>query len=206
MPPERILLIRHGETDWNAEGRWQGFARTDLNAVGRAQAQTLANYLRDRPIRAIYTSDLPRTWQTALPLAQALGLEPQADPRWREINLGKLQGFTSQEMKRHFPAEMMARAADLWGYAYPQGESRRQLQERAYAAWQHVITQPIEPEVAIVSHGGTIKTLLWKLFGETDKRLDMHIANTSVTTLEQAGEAWLLREVAAIPHLGSSQI
>lgn len=204
MPPQRILLIRHGETDWNAEGRWQGFAKTDLNTVGRTQALALADYLRSRPIRAIYTSDLPRTWQTAEPLANALGLEPQGDPRWREINLGRFQGYTSQEMRQHFPEEMAARAADLWGYAYPQGESRRDLQERAYAAWLHVIAQPAEPEVAIFSHGGTIKTLLWKLFGEADERLDVHIPNTSVTTLEQGDGSWRLREVAARPHLSDS--
>jgi broad specificity phosphatase PhoE len=202
MPPERILLIRHGETDWNAEGRWQGFASTELNSVGRAQAAALAAFLAQRPISAIYSSDLPRTWQTALPLARALGLQPQADPRWREINLGRFQGLTRAEMLEQYPDEMTARSADMWGYTYPEGESRRDLQNRAYAAWQSVLKNTLDGhEVAIVSHGGTIKTLLWKLFGEDDARLEAPIPNTSITTLEAVDGAYLLRAVGEIPHL-----
>lgn len=201
MPPQTVLLIRHGETDWNAEGRWQGFARTDLNAVGRTQAEALAAYLRDRPIRAVISSDLPRTLQTAQPLASALGLEPQTDTRWREINLGVFQGLTFAEMQKHYPQELAARNADLWGYTYPRGESRRDLQNRAFDAWQSVLSETEGPEVAVISHGGTIKTLLWKLFGEGDARVDVHIPNTSITTIDIDTNHWHLREMAATPHL-----
>lgn len=201
MAPERILLIRHGETDWNATGRWQGFALTDLNATGRAQAEALAGYLADWPIDSLYSSDLPRTLQTALPLARTLRLEPQLDPRWREINLGIFQGLTYAEIEARYPQELSLRNADIWEYAHQEGESRRDLQRRAYAAWLDVSTRTNGRQAAVVSHGGTIRTLLWKLFGEDDSRLDVHIPNTSITVLERAGDSWALREIAITPHL-----
>jgi broad specificity phosphatase PhoE len=201
MPPERILLIRHGETDWNAEERWQGFAPTELNALGRQQAAALAEYLAQRPISAIYSSDLPRTWQTAMPLARALGLEPQPDPRWREINLGVFQGLTHAEMEQQYPDEIIARKADLWGYTYPQGESRRDLGSRALAAWEHVLANSAGQEVAVISHGGTIRTLLWLLFGEQDERLHAPITNTSITTIDVGSGQVILRTVGETSHL-----
>jgi broad specificity phosphatase PhoE len=203
MPPERILLIRHGETDWNAEERWQGFAPTELNALGHEQAKALADYLVQRPIAAIYSSDLPRTWQTALPLARALGLEPQPDPRWREINLGVFQGLTHAEMEQQYPDEVIARKADLWGYAYPQGESRRDLGNRARAAWEYVVTNTNGQEAAIISHGGTIRTLLWILFGEEDEKLHMPIPNTSITTIDVKAGRYMLHAVGETPHLAN---
>jgi broad specificity phosphatase PhoE len=207
MPPERILLIRHGETDWNAEERWQGFAPTELNALGHRQAAVLADYLAQRPIAAIYSSDLPRTWQTAVPLARVLGLEPQPDPRWREINLGVFQGLTIAEMEQQYPDEVLARKADLWGYVYPQGESRRDLANRARAAWEQVVANASGKEVAVISHGGTIRSLLWDLFGEDgDEKLHQPITNTSITTIEVAAGQYVLHTVGETPHLANAQI
>jgi probable phosphoglycerate mutase len=201
MPPERILLIRHGETDWNAEERWQGFAPTELTALGHSQATALAASLAQRPITAIYSSDLPRTWQTAMPLAKALGLEPQPDARWREINLGVFQGLTHAEMEQQYPDEIVARKADHWGYKYPQGESRRDLGNRALAAWEFVVANAVGQEVAVISHGGTIRTLLWMLFGEEDERLHVPITNTSITTIDLIDGQYILRTVGETPHL-----
>lgn len=205
MPPQKILLIRHGETDWNAEERWQGFAPTELNALGHSQAAALAKYLAQRPIRAIYSSDLPRTWQTAVPLAQVLGLEPQPDERWREINLGIFQGLTHLEMEQQYPHEIAARKADLWGYTYPQGESRRELGNRARAAWDFVVANTDGEEVAIITHGGTIRTLLWVLFGEADEKLHAPITNTSITTIEVVDGQYRLHTVGETPHLTNWQ-
>jgi len=199
--PERILLIRHGETDWNATGRLQGFAPTDLNATGRAQAEALAEYLADWPIDSLHSSDLPRSLQTALPLARTLRLEPQLDPRWREINVGIFQGLTFAEIEARYPQEFSLRKADIWGYVNREGESRRDMQRRAYAAWLDVSTRTNGRQAAVVSHGGTIKALLRKLVGGDDARLAVSIPNTSITVLERAGDTWALRAIAITPHL-----
>src|SRR5262245_28159365 len=105
MTIERVLLIRHGETEWNNLGRWQGFEQTDLNEVGLLQAKTLAEYVRPHPISAIYSSDLLRALQTAAPLGEALGITPVAHADWREQNLGIFQGLTRDEIEATYPAE-----------------------------------------------------------------------------------------------------
>ncbi|MAS33079.1 MAG: hypothetical protein CL610_03670 [Anaerolineaceae bacterium] len=201
MMLQRILLIRHGETDWNAEGRGQGFAPTGLNDKGRAQAEALAAHLAGRPIEALHSSDLPRAMETAAPLSKALKLPILVDERWREIHLGMFQGLTRSEAQQKHPAELAARYADYWNYVPTGGESRRALQDRAYAAWQAVITQNAGPEIAIISHGGTINALLWKLFEADMVKFDRYITNTSVTSMTQQNSAWQLQEIAAIPHL-----
>src|SRR3954469_644487 len=95
---KRILLIRHGQTDWNVEGGWQAHLDEPLNATGIKQAQALAEYLRGRAISAIYSSDLLRARVTAEWIAQAIGLPVKEDQRWRELNLGVFQGLTTSEI------------------------------------------------------------------------------------------------------------
>lgn len=201
MPPQKILLIRHGETDWNVEGRGQGHAPTDLNENGRQQARALAAYLADQPIAHLASSDLPRAMQTAQPLAEALGIRPEMDERWREINLGILQGTTHEEARLRHPAEVAARRADFWHYRIPSGESWRDVQNRAFAAWTCLIAHNSGQQVAVVSHGGTIKILLTKLFGEHDERLNVSLTNTSITTIAVRSETWTLESIAHTPHL-----
>src|SRR5262245_3515870 len=107
MAVERVLLIRHGQTDWNAAGRWQGFEEIPLNDEGWAQARALAAYLSNQngKINAIYSSDLIRAFQTASAIGEAFKLNPQPDPRWREMNLGIFQKLTRDEITARYPME-----------------------------------------------------------------------------------------------------
>ena len=203
MSPQRLMLVRHGETDWNAQNRAQGLMQVSLNDNGHYQAAALAAYLGERPITAIYSSDLDRALQTAEPLSVALGIRTQIDERWREINLGIFQGLTYDEAAQTYPAEIAARNADFWNYLTPQGETRRALQDRAYAALDDVVAQTLGPETVIVTHGGTLQVLLWKLFGEDDLRLNGRYHNTSITTLEHQDGAWSLVGVGETLHLSS---
>ena len=157
MTVERVTLIRHGRTAWNAAGRWQGFEAVPLDDVGFSQARALAAYWQ-QPLTALYTSDLLRAWQTAAVLGESLGLKPQADERLREFNLGIFQGLTFDEIKRIHPLEADKMRDDYMGYTVPQGETRRALQARAYAAFSDIVADG-SGHVAIVSHGGTIKVL-----------------------------------------------
>src|SRR5690606_41498851 len=94
----QLLLIRHGETAWNLDRRVQGHTDIPLNARGRAQAHSLARALRHEPLAAVYTSDLGRAMATAQPLAQALGLQAQAEPGLRERHFGCFEGRTQAEV------------------------------------------------------------------------------------------------------------
>jgi len=200
MTLQRVYLIRHGLTDWNADGRWQGFESIPLNETGRMQARALAAHFH-RPLAGIYSSDLSRAWETACILGEALQIMPHADPRLREFNLGIFQGYTHDEISKRFPEELAGLRADYMGYRIPNGEMRCQLQARAYAAFQDIVASAPGAEVAIVSHGGTIKMLLIKLLGDSDDLRALHIDNTSITTLERNGDGWHLAEAAMTPHL-----
>ncbi len=199
MTAKRAYLIRHGQTAWNLAGRWQGFESVPLNQTGIAQARALADYWQ-QPLDAIYSSDLSRAWQTAQSLGSKLGLMPSVDPRLREHNLGIFQGMTMDEIDVQYPDHLAAMRADYFGFLIPNGESRRQLQDRAFEAFNE-ITSRSDENVAIVSHGGTIKVLLLRLFGEDPELRAAHLDNTSITTLERAANGWALVELAATSHL-----
>jgi broad specificity phosphatase PhoE len=90
----RLFLARHGQTDWNAQRRYQGHASVPLNETGRRQAAALGQRLAHEGIEAIYSSDLPRAWMTAQTIAAACGLPVQPEPRTREMDFGEWQGRT----------------------------------------------------------------------------------------------------------------
>ena len=96
-----LLLVRHGETDWNRDGRWQGGSDTSLNDLGREQACSLAAEL-DGDIAAVYSSDLARARETAEIVAETLGLEVQVDARLRERGFGSWEGLTTPEIENRF--------------------------------------------------------------------------------------------------------
>lgn len=202
MKIERVLLIRHGETDWNAERRWQGKAPTPLNGRGLEQAQRLAAYLRRRPIGSIYSSDLVRAWQTASILGEALGLAPRPESRLRELNVGVFQGLTPSECLARYPDDYARFREFVLEFVIPNGESRLQLQERMAVAWHEIAANAKGPEVVIVSHGGAIRMLLLKLFAHHADLIDTaSFENTSITTAAHEHGRWQLIDIATVPHL-----
>jgi 2,3-bisphosphoglycerate-dependent phosphoglycerate mutase len=203
MTVERVLLIRHGETEWNMLGRWQGYEQTSLNELGMEQAIALANYLRHRPIAAIYSSDLLRALQTATAVGEAVGVEPESYSDWREHHLGIFQGLTRDEIQTKYPTEWGRLRTEYWEYIIPNGESRADTQRRAYRAWEMCLEDAKGSEIMIVSHGGTIKMLLMKLFGEEPRVVDAYLPNTSITTIERSEQGWRLLEIGATPHLSN---
>jgi 2,3-bisphosphoglycerate-dependent phosphoglycerate mutase len=208
----RVVCIRHGETAWNATGRWQGHAPVPLNAAGLAQARQLARYLAahrphisDQPIRALYSSDLARALQTARPIAEALGVAVQTDERLREVDLGEWQGLTRAEAHAWDRARFEAFLADWYTVPTPGGESRNQLKDRARAAFDAITERHPGATVALVTHGGTLGMLIESLFGTIERP---SLTNTSLTIVEQpeAGAAWELVRVAWTPHLHDNPI
>jgi broad specificity phosphatase PhoE len=199
---KRILLIRHGQTDWNLEGRWQGHLDVPLNDAGLEQARRLADHLRGRPITAVYSSDLVRARVTAAQIAGVFDLAVKTDPRWRELHLGVFQGLTTSEITGKYPDALRQMREDYLDYVIPTGAARRTMQERAYAAYTEVVAREPGPEIAVVSHGGTIRVLLLKLFGETDEIMRRSMPNTSVSIVETDGAAHRLIEAGSTLHLG----
>ena len=103
MKKTEIILIRHGETEWNSQKRMQGHSNSDLSSVGQAQIQALGQWMKNVPFDLIYSSDSPRAKQTAESITQFSGHELQLDQRLREKNLGVFEGLTSEEARERHP-------------------------------------------------------------------------------------------------------
>lgn len=200
------FIIRHGETDWNVEGRWQGHSDPTLNTRGQIQAQQLATYFQAQGVSldVIYSSDLQRAAQTATPLRDALDVPLHYDARLREIQLGVFQGLTLAEIAENYPDAFAAwRSSDL-SYAIPEGESRLMLRQRALAAWNDITSRSDLGRVALVTHGGTIRHLLEQLF--PDLPADFKLHNTGLTTLARQNGAWHLVGLSETPHLAVTDV
>ena len=156
MPPTRILLARHGETDWNHIGRWQGHADPPLNELGRRQAAELAERLSHDGISAIYSSDLRRASETALIVGARLGLPVTEDAALREIDVGSWSGLTRGEVAERFPDGFARWQAGEIGH---DGETREELTERVVGAVEDVARAHPGETVLVVTHGGAIRAL-----------------------------------------------
>ena len=205
-PSTRVMLIRHGETDWNAEGRWQGHAPVPLNTTGHAQAEALAKYLakylakNDTRFDVLYSSDCKRAVQTAEKITTALDLPLNLDERLREVDLGQWQGMTRAEAEAWDGERFAAFSADWYTVSIPDGESRNELKTRMRAAFEDITERHPGQHIAIVSHGGSLAMLIESLFGKFDRP---DFTNTSITELEQneVAQLWTLESLAIAPHL-----
>jgi broad specificity phosphatase PhoE len=147
-----LYLIRHGETSWNVEGRYQGQFDPPLTEWGLQQALATAEQLAPLGFEAIYSSDLARSRQTAAALAGQIGLPIQVDPRLREIHQGEWQGVLIKDIRAGWPQELFGWEHDPWHHHPPGGESLQQMQSRLLAAIDEIITRHPEGLIAIFTH------------------------------------------------------
>ena len=163
-PPRTLFLARHGETGWNAEGRWQGQTDVPLNERGRRQARALAAQVRDQGIAALASSDLRRARSTAEIVAGELGLEAvHLDADLREQGFGDFEGLTRGECEARFP-EAWARYLLDPKTTPPKGESHAGLVWRVRAALERIVQDLAEPTLVIM-HGGAMRALVAEHLG-----------------------------------------
>lgn len=160
-----IFLVRHGQTEWNRVVRFRGRTDLELDQVGRAQARALARRLASWPIRAIYTSPLCRARQTAEPLARRLGLPIQPTEGLLDIDYGRWQGHTPEEVARAEP-----RLYQLWLEAphqvqIPGGESLSLVQQRVRLAMEEIVACHPDEMVLLIGHQVVNKVLICTLLG-----------------------------------------
>ena len=152
----RLLLTRHGETDWNAEGRWQGHSDTPLNERGRQQARELAAQLAG--VDVVYASDLARARETAEIAARELGLDVILDDRLRERGFGVWEGLTSEEIEERF-ADAHARWKSGNGFGADNAEPFDVFAARIHAFLEDVLGRHPDADVLLVAHGGSIRVI-----------------------------------------------
>lgn len=197
-----LVLVRHGETDWNTQGRIQGQLDIPLNNTGLAQADAVGARLRSESFDAIYSSDLERAMQTARPVVQSSGPAIRREPRLRERHFGALQGLTAEEAQTRQSQVWQAykaRAAqqDLGG-----GESLAGFSRRVIDFVDEVLQAHAGGRILLVSHGGVLDMAYRNATGmPLEAQRDFPIYNASVNILIRNGARWEIAAWGDISHL-----
>jgi broad specificity phosphatase PhoE len=202
----KLILVRHGQSTWNAQGRIQGWADPPLDETGHEQARRLALRLaaEEHGISAIYSSPLLRARQTAEAVGLALELIVQTDDRLKENNIGLLAGLTGEEVEHQFPEWIAARRASLEWVPPPGGEDRDAFVKRAVAAMCDIVTHHPEQTVAIVSHVGTLGVYLAHLLEMPIRRsLPFQFDNASLSVVKVSERRVRLFKLNDTAHLAN---
>ena len=156
----RLILVRHGQTEWNAGGRYQGQSNVALSKLGHRQAECLAKHFPVESLEAIYSSDLDRARETAECVAAGFGLPIRLEPSFRELSFGDWEGLTYQEISTKWPEEAKKLFTAPDALRIPNGETFQELQKRALAKINLLCREHIDKTVAVFAHGAINKTIL----------------------------------------------
>lgn len=185
----KLIIIRHGATDWNIENRYQGHKDMPLNEVGRAQVLQLADQLANENVDVVYSSDLTRAIQTADLIFGQRGIPIYKTDRLRECNFGTWEGFTMEELKEKVPQEVAAFQADPINFVSPHGESRNQMARRVTKMIEEIVHTHPNKTIAIVTHDGPIAAIMTYVTGEgMTARNKYRIDNASYHIVEYDNE------------------
>ncbi len=205
MPPgpdeTLVYLVRHGQTEWNLERRFQGQFDVPLSAEGHAQAAMVANWLDSQlwNFTALYTSDLMRAYQTAVPIGGRLKLVPQRVEVLREINAGNWQGLLTTEIEDRYPGQLARWHREANEFRLPGGETIPEVRARVHGWYVQAVQAHKGEAIIVVSHGMAIRALLSALNGwdvaDTERMKKAGMGNTGVTALladHERGQSSLL--------------
>jgi probable phosphoglycerate mutase len=203
-----LVFVRHGETEWNRNGRWQGHADIPLSAEGRAQARRLAAQLQAAGIifDRVYASDLGRAFETAEIIAAALARPVHPLLEMREFHLGSWSGLTTVEIRERFPREWQ-----LWEERGDfrrggSGETMGEFLARVARGLEQLVRGHPGERLLIVTHGGPIRALLYDVMQVLDRSQEVHIGNTSVTEIVyEEGRPRLVR-INDLSHLADAGV
>jgi 2,3-bisphosphoglycerate-dependent phosphoglycerate mutase len=202
-----FLLLRHGETLWNRDGRLQGWQDSPLSDAGRAQAGALAARLATETVDAIVASDLGRTRETAEPIAARLGLPLRLDAGLRERCYGEFEGMTWSEIERARPTDYHRLAARDPEYVVPGGESGVQFRDRVVSALEHLAQRHVGATVAVITHGGVLGIVYRHA---KDIALEMprtfSVPNAAVNRVRIKGRRWAVEAWADTGHLAEAAL
>jgi probable phosphoglycerate mutase len=205
----QLLLIRHGQSTYNAAGRIQGWADPPLDETGLGQARRLAERLacEGSAVSAIYSSPLLRARQTAESIGQALSLAAQTDERLKENNVGLITGMTWTEIEQRFPewVALGQRSKDHWVMP-PGAEDRAAFAARAAAAMKDIVTRHPDQTVAVVSHIGTLSIYLAQLLEmPLHRRFPFQFDNTSLSIVKVTETRVRLLKLNDTAHLNGKR-
>ncbi len=204
---QKLIIIRHAESEWNPVGRYQGLLDPDLTERGRKQAELLGRELKKHSLDVLYTSPLKRTLETARIIGKHLGLEPVVDDRIREIDHGRWSGLLVEEVKKRFPEEFETWIKEPQKAKFEGGESLRDVFLRVKEFLEEVKENHRGQTVGVVSHTVPIRCMLCALLDVGLSKFwtfGCDNASYSVVVLEE--ERAVLRELNVTCHLGDLHV
>lgn len=185
----RVYFVRHGETDWNLEGRLQGLTDTPLNSKGLAQAKLLGDRLAEEGgFIALYSSTLRRAYTTGEILGARLGLEPIRDVRLVERDMGSVEGLTGAEIEARFPDIYLAWRAGEKRLPFPGEEPRQDFQRRLSGFLQDIQARHTDCKIAVITHGGAMGMIMATVMRlDVEHRFPFWFDNASFSIVEFGG-------------------
>ena len=197
-----VYLVRHGETEWNLSGRWQGHVDAPLTERGEAQARALGERFKEEAFDACYVSDLGRAVRTADLALRPSSMNYETDERLRERDLGMMQGLTTVEMQERCPEVYNAFRNAGPDYLIPEGESFRQFHERCVEALKDYAERHIYGRVILVTHGGVLGAILRYVTCIPLKAPRRYVLlNGSVNVVDNVGGHWNMLQWGDVSHL-----
>ena len=199
----KIILVRHGETEWNSSGRYQGQTDIPLSETGIEQAKCLAdNFIYGAP-RVIYASDLTRARQTAEILAEKFGFTVHFEPNLREINFGAWEGLSYEKIGARWPEEIKKFFQAPDEMKIPQGESVTELQARTSGVLEKIIARHPDEEILLVAHGAVLRSLIsYALHVPLKYFWSIRQFNTAVSIITYADGVFSTELINSTAHLG----
>jgi probable phosphoglycerate mutase len=197
-----LVVVRHGETEWNATGKQQGHLDSPLTDTGLRQAEAIADALAARSFDLLYSSDLGRAYHTAERIAAKTGHEIITEPRLRERHLGVFQGLTMAEVAEKLPEAYAGFTSGDPCYVIPGGESERQRYERIVGCVDGIAARHEGRRVVIVTHGGALTSLFRRAMGlPLGAPRTFSLFNASINTFHVTDGRWKLGTWGDTSHL-----
>lgn len=194
----RFFLLRHGETDWNLQGRCQGVTDLDLNETGRRQAAEIAEYLSRERIKAIYSSDLRRALHTAQEISRSRGLQVRVDRDFRELNHGEFEGLTFPDIRASHPDFVGMWRSEPAELLIPGGERLVDVARRAWSGMERIARSHLSHEtIVVVSHHFPILAILCRITGTPLNRCrSFHVDPCGLSDIRyNDNDGWSVREI-----------
>ncbi len=201
----KFILVRHGQTEWNIEGRFQGQSDVALSEEGIRQAGELALHFPADAVDAVYSSDLIRARRTAEAIAERFNLQVQTRKDLRELNFGDWEGLTYDEIVRGWPdaLENFLQHPDI--LEVPHGETFPQVQERVMSVINEILSEQEGRTVVLTAHGGILRTLLATVLHMPLQYLwSIRQFNTAVSIIRYDEGNWTIELMNSTAHLHST--
>lgn len=206
-PCTRLCIVRHGETEWNAERRIQGQIDIGLNDTGRRQAMAAGRWLAPAGISALYASDLRRAWDTAAEIGRWLGLQAVSSPELRERRYGVFEGLTYVEAARRYPEGYAAFEGRNADYDFENGESLTAMFARVTGKLSEIADRHPGQNVAVVVHGGVLDVINRFVRGNPlEMPRDFLIPNAGINWISVCDRRWAVDSWGETGHLADGAL